>query len=50
VNEHGFTIFGHAEIAVRAHSLWEARGCPAGTQEEDWRDAVSQLRTHPVRT
>jgi hypothetical protein len=49
VNEHGFTMFGRADITALAHSLWEARGCPVGSPEEDWRNAVSQLRRRPVR-
>ena len=26
----------HEEIAALAYSLWEARGCPEGSPEEDW--------------
>jgi len=32
------------EIALRAHRLWEARGCPIGSPEEDWLRAEEQLR------
>jgi len=27
---------GDVEIARLAYSYWEARGCPAGSAEEDW--------------
>lgn len=33
-----------AEIAVEAHALWEARGRPEGSPEEDWFHAVEALR------
>ena len=32
------------EIALRAHRLWEARGCPIGSPEEDWLGAEEELR------
>ncbi len=48
VNEHGFTIFGHEDIATLAHALWQARGCPEGSPEEDWFHAVHELRARPV--
>jgi hypothetical protein len=44
VNEHGVAIFGHSEIAELAHSLWQARGCPKGSPDEDWFRAAHQLR------
>jgi hypothetical protein len=44
VNEHGIAIFGHAEIAELAHSLWQERGCPEGSAEEDWFRAAHLLR------
>src|ERR1700679_1785095 len=33
---HGIAAFGHSEIAALAYELWQARGCPAGSPEEDW--------------
>lgn len=33
----------YEEIAVRAYELWEARGCPEGSSEEDWFTAEAQL-------
>jgi hypothetical protein len=44
VNEHGIAVFGHEDIAVLAHALWEARGRPEGSSEEDWFRAVQELR------
>jgi hypothetical protein len=42
---HGVTAFGHAEIAALAHELWQARGCPQGSPDEDWFRAAQQLRS-----
>jgi hypothetical protein len=42
--EHGFIPFGHEEIATLAYQLWQARGCPEGSPEEDWSKAVAHLR------
>ena len=36
----------HEEIARRAYQLWEERGNPAGSHEEDWYRAEHELR-HP---
>jgi hypothetical protein len=46
---HGIAAFGHADIAALAHALWQARGCPDGSPEEDWFHAAEQLRSraHP---
>jgi hypothetical protein len=32
------------EIALRAYALWEERGRPYGSPEEDWHNAITQLR------
>jgi hypothetical protein len=32
------------DIRERAYALWEARGRPEGSAEEDWRAAEQQLR------
>jgi hypothetical protein len=40
---HRYT-FGHDDIAVLAHKLWEARGCPDGSPEADWFQAAQELR------
>jgi hypothetical protein len=42
---HGIPAFGHAEIAALAHELWQARGCPEGSPEEDWYRAAEELRS-----
>ena len=44
VNEHGFPMFGHNDIAALAHQLSQARGCPEGSADEDWSPAAQQLR------
>jgi hypothetical protein len=31
-------------IALRAYLLWEARGCPIGSSEQDWLRAEQELR------
>ena len=31
-------------IGELAYQLWQARGCPEGTAEQDWLDAERQLR------
>ena len=33
----------HEEIAQRAYELWEQRGRPNGSREEDWFRAESEL-------
>lgn len=33
------------DIANLAYALWQARGCPQGSAEEDWTEAERQLRT-----
>lgn len=42
---HGIPVFGHADIAALAYQLWEDRGCPYGSPEEDWHHAVRELRS-----
>ena len=34
----------HEVITLRAHRLWEARGCPIGSPEEDWLRAEEEIR------
>jgi hypothetical protein len=34
------------EIAALAYSLWQSRGCPEGTPDEDWFNAEEILRTN----
>ena len=37
--------FSHDDIAALAHKLWQARGCPEGSPQEDWFHAAEQLRS-----
>jgi hypothetical protein len=41
---HAVPSFGHAEIARRAHELWQARGRPHGSPQLDWFQASEELR------
>jgi len=43
LNRHGIATFGHHETAELAFNLWNARGCPVGSPEEDWAHATQQL-------
>jgi Protein of unknown function (DUF2934) len=42
---HGIPTFGHDDIAALAYELWQARGCPHGSAEEDWFRAAEELRS-----
>jgi len=44
-NRHGIATFGHNDIAALAYHLWQARGCPDGSSEEDWFHAAEELRS-----
>jgi hypothetical protein len=33
----------HEELSNLAHELWQSRGCPEGTPDEDWFRANNQL-------
>jgi hypothetical protein len=50
VNEHGATVFGHADIAALAYRHWQARGCPEGSPEEDWFRAARNIRARGAAT
>jgi hypothetical protein len=43
-NGHGIASFAHQDIEALAHALWETRGCPEGSPEDDWFRASQQLR------
>ena len=32
------------QIAALAHALWQERGCPEGSSEEDWFEAERKIR------
>jgi hypothetical protein len=34
----------HTEIVELAHQMWQARGCPEGSPQQDWFDAAAQIR------
>lgn len=42
---HGVAAFGHQDIAALAYSLWEKKGRPQGSAEQDWYEAVKELRS-----
>ena len=42
---HDITAFGHDDIASLAYELWQGRGCPNGSPEEDWFHAAEELRS-----
>jgi hypothetical protein len=44
-NAHGIATFVHADIAALAYELWQARGRPHGSPEEDWFHAAEELRS-----
>ena len=35
-------------IRIRAYERWEARGCPDGSDQEDWLAAEQELRHQTV--
>jgi hypothetical protein len=39
------TIPGQETIALRAYRLWLDRGCPFGSEQEDWFRAEGELRS-----
>ena len=45
---HGVTAFNHQDIAALAHSLWEKRGRPEDSADEDWFLAVKELRSRAI--
>ncbi|HEY4088728.1 MAG TPA: DUF2934 domain-containing protein [Bryobacteraceae bacterium] len=40
--------FGHEDIARRAYQLWEERGHSEGSSDEDWFQAVRDLRQEAI--
>ena len=43
-HSHGIGPFEHDDIAALAHQLWEARGRPEGSPQQDWFNAAEKLR------
>lgn len=46
---HGIVTFGHEEIEKLAYELWQERGCPHGSPQEDWYQAAKDLRARSER-
>ena len=38
------------KIAMRAYDKWCKRGCPQGTDQQDWLDAEKELQTEMSRS
>ncbi len=36
------------DIALRAYELWQERGCPEGSAEEDWIQAEREVKSKEV--
>ena len=49
IEENTVTSLAHdldeQEIAQLAYELWQSRGCPEGSPEEDWFRAVEELQS-----
>ena len=39
----------HDKIAMRAYEKWCKRGCPHGTDKQDWYDAETEVRMEQAR-
>jgi hypothetical protein len=48
LNGKGADPLRHEDIALEAYGLWQARGCPAGSPDEDWFLAHQELATRAV--
>ncbi len=40
----------HDRIAMRAYEKWLSRGCPHGTDQQDWLEAEAELAAEMSRT
>jgi hypothetical protein len=47
-NGHGISAFGHDDIAPLAYALWQARGCPDGSSQDDWFHAPTNCDRAPA--
>jgi hypothetical protein len=45
---HGVGAFTHDDIATLAYRLWQQRGEPEGSADEDWFHAVKELRARAI--
>ena len=41
----GTPAIPHEKIAMRAYEKWCQRGCPSGTDQQDWLEAEAELRS-----
>ena len=39
----------HEKIAMRAYTKWQQRGCPCGTEMQDWQEAEAELKAEQSR-
>lgn len=46
----GYHLVPHEKVAMRAYEKWFQRGCPAGTEQQDWHEAESELRAEMSQT
>ena len=37
------------EVAIMAYQLWELRGCPYGSPDDDWYEAERRIKAWPER-
>jgi hypothetical protein len=42
------TDFNQDEVAALAYNLWQERGCPNGSDQEDWFRAETELKNRRV--
>jgi hypothetical protein len=40
----------HDKIAMRAYEKWVKKGCPQGTDQQDWMEAEAELKAEYART
>ncbi len=40
----------HERVAMRAYEKWCQRGCPPGTDEQDWYEAEAEVRAEMTRS
>ncbi len=42
---HSIVVPSHTDIAARAYEIWQAKGRPEGSAQEDWFRAAEELRS-----
>jgi len=42
-------VLDREAIAIRAYGIWLSRGCPVGTDQEDWYQAEAELKNEAER-